>query len=184
MANLASNSDAVLPHWFVMNAYHAESKVELLLQRAQIRYYIPKRYIIKKNRHGDVRLLVPVIPNLIFVYASFHVINEFQRPLSFFSFATLPRSDGGHSTMKVPEAEMENFIKLTSHNEEQLKYYRPEELDLKKGQRIRIVGGIFDGAEGVLLKVKGIRERRLVVSLPGVISVAASHIEPDFIQLL
>ena len=57
-------------------------------------------------------------------------------------------------------------------------------MDLKKGQRIRIIGGVFDGAEGVLLKVKGIRDKRLVVSLPNLLTVAATRIEPEFIQIL
>ena len=86
--------------------------------------------------------------------------------------------------MKVPDAEMENFIRISSHSEEKLRYYRPDEVDLKKGQRIRIIGGVFDGAEGVLMKVKGIRDKRLVVSLPNLLTVAATHIEPEFIQLL
>ena len=170
--------------WFVMKAYHAELKVENLLQRADIRCYIPKHYIIKNNRYGKVRQLVPVIPGLVFVYSTYHVLNDFQRPLTFLSFATTPRLEGGHSTMKVPDAEMENFIRISSHSEEQLRYFRPEEVDLKKGQRIRIIGGTFDGAEGVLLKVKGVRDKRLVVSISNLVTVAATHIEPEFIQLL
>ena len=170
--------------WFVMNAYHAELKVENMLEREQIHYYIPKHYIIKKNRYGQTRQLVPVIPGLVFVHSTFHVLNEFQRPLSFFSFVTMPHLEGGHSTLKVPDAEMDNFIKISSHSEEKLRYYRPDEVDLKKGQRIRIIGGVFDGAEGALLKVKGIRDKRLVVSLPNLLTVAATHIEPEFIQLL
>ena len=170
--------------WFVMNAYHAELKVERLLQREQIRCFIPKHYIIKKNRYGKTQQLVPVIPGLVFVYSTFHVLNDIQRPLTFLSFATTPRLEGGHSTMKVPDAEMENFIRISSHSEEQLRYYRPEEVDLKKGQRIRIIGGVFDGAEGVLLKVKGIRDKRLVVSLPNLLTVSATRIEPEFIQIL
>lgn len=170
--------------WFVMNAYHAELKAEQILQRDGFQCYVPKRYILRRNRFGTVRMLVPVIPNLVFVRAGYHQLHAFQRNLTFLSFATMPRLDGGHSTMKVSDTEMDNFIRVTSHAEEELHYFRPEEINLTKGQRIRIIGGLFDGTEGTLLKVKGIRERRLVVSITGLVAVAATHIEPEYIQLL
>ena len=170
--------------WFVMNAYHAELKAEQILQRDGFQCYVPKHYILRRHRTGTTRMLVPVIPNLVFVRSTYHKLHTFQRTLTFLSFATMPRLDGGHSTMKVPDSEMDNFIRVTSHAEEELRYFRPEEVNLTKGQRIRIIGGLFDGTEGTLLKVKGIRERRLVVSITGLIAVAATHIEPEYIQLL
>ena len=37
---------------------------------------------------------------------------------------------------------------------------------------VRIVGGLFDGQEGVLVRVKGCRSKRVVVMVQGVIAVA------------
>ncbi len=181
---MATEKEDYTAHWYVMHAYNAEFKVEKLLERTTLRCYIPKRYMVRQNRYGKVRVLLPVIPSLVFVYGTYQEINAFQKDLSFFHFVTAARLSGGHSTLKVPDKEMEDFIRVTSDAEQELRYYRPEEINLQRGQRVRIIGGPFDGVEGVMLKVKGIRERRLVVSLPKLLSVAATYIEPEFIQLI
>ena len=62
-------------------------------------------------------------------------------------------------------------------------YYAPEELSLAKGTRVRIIGGPFDGAEGVLVKMKGHRSRRFVVSIPDII-YATTEVTPDLIEVL
>ena len=63
-------------------------------------------------------------------------------------------------------------------------YYKPIEItDAMYGKKVRIVGGTLDGYEGRLLSVKGMRKRRLIVELPGFISVAV-EVEPEYIQLL
>ena len=47
-----------------------------------------------------------------------------------------------------------------------------------------IVGGDFEGQEGVFLKVKGARDRRVVVEIQGVIAVAMATIHPDLIEVI
>ena len=58
------------------------------------------------------------------------------------------------------------------------------EIQLEKGERVRVHGGAFDMVEGVLLKVKGKRSKRVVIKIPGVTAIAASYIEPDLIEIL
>ena len=61
---------------------------------------------------------------------------------------------------------------------------RPDELQLNKGTYVKIIGGKFDGAKGELLKIKGKRSKRLVVCIPQIMAVAATHIEPEFIRVI
>lgn len=51
------------------------------------------------------------------------------------------------------------------------------------GRKVRIMGGMLDHYEGRLLSVKGMRKRRLIVELPGLIT-AAVEVEPDYIQII
>ena len=51
------------------------------------------------------------------------------------------------------------------------------------GKKIRIVGGMLDGFEGRLLSVKGMRKRRLIVEIPGLIT-AAIEVEADYLQVI
>ena len=57
-----------------------------------------------------------------------------------------------------------------------------ERLNLKRGVKVRVTGGEFEGQEGIFLKVKGARDRRVVISIQGVIAVAMVTIHPDLIE--
>lgn len=172
------------PEWFVMNAYKSERKAEEALQsNFGLEYFIPKRYIAKKIQGKMRRILVPVIPNLVFVYARYEEIEKFKHKYPFLRYATR-RIDGMNRIMKVPGNQMGNFIKVASRYEEELIYYSPDEIQLEKGIKVRILGGTFDGVEGVLLKVKGKRNKRVVIAIENVAAVSIAEIAPDLIQII
>ena len=47
-----------------------------------------------------------------------------------------------------------------------------------------LTGGDFEGQEGVFLKVKGARDRRVVIAIQGIIAVAMATIHPDLIEVI
>jgi ribosomal protein L24 len=77
---------------------------------------------------------------------------------------------------------MENFIAITEKAGERITYYEPGEILLRPGDRIRVNGGLYDGREGVIMRVKGKRRKQLVVSIPGVL-IASVEMEPDLVEL-
>lgn len=79
---------------------------------------------------------------------------------------------------------MHEFIRVAQKYEEDLTYYKPEEICLTKGIKVRVHGGVFDGVEGTLLKVKGKRSKRIVVTIPGIVAIAAAYIEPELIEII
>ena len=89
--------------------------------------------------------------------------------------------EGRRTPLVVPDSQMENFIKVASHYEADLVYYRPEELNLSKGDYVRIIGGAFNGAKGQLIKIDGKRNKRFVVTIPNILS-ATVYLEPEFMQ--
>ena len=50
-------------------------------------------------------------------------------------------------------------------------------------RKVAIVGGPLDGMTGHLLSIKGMRKRRLIVELPGMLT-SAVEVSPDYIQLV
>ena len=77
---------------------------------------------------------------------------------------------------------MQRFIAVAGTYNDHLLYFQPEELNLSKGTKVRITGGDFEGQEGVFLKVKGARDRR--VAIQGIIAVAMATIHPDLIEVI
>ena len=47
---------------------------------------------------------------------------------------------------------------------------------------MRVTDGVFKGAEGYVKRIK--KDRRLVVSIRGVVAVATSYIPPQFLEIL
>ena len=82
----------------------------------------------------------------------------------------------------VPQQQMESFIAVAGTYDEQLIYLNPDPGDFSKGDRVRILGGPFEGAEGVFVRLKG--DRRVVVEIEGVVAVATTYIHPSLLQKL
>lgn len=179
------NGNVKKAEWFVLNAYaHKTLWAEKVLGgEGGLPYFIPKRYVIRKFGATPKRMLVPLIPNMIFVHSDYASIHQLQSAFSFLGFATCLK-DGHRTPLVVPDGAMENFRKVAEHYEKDLLYFKPDEINLKRGEYIRIVGGDFNGAVGRLMHAKGRHSRRVIVEIPKLISVGTTEIEPEFIQIL
>lgn len=142
------------------------------------------QYQVDTVKNRKIRRLVPAMHNLVFVHATQEAINDFKLRSKYSIFwLTIPKDGHPHEKMVVPDKAMEDFIRVTQQNEQTVTFFRPEELNLNKGDHILIHGGVFDGVEGILLKVKGKRDRQLVVSIPG-ITAAAVSIRPEIVEVV
>lgn len=84
----------------------------------------------------------------------------------------------------VPERQMQQFIAVSSTDEEQLEWLSPEAVNLSCGDAVRVVGGPFAGQEGVLVRVPGKRSKCVVVAIQGVIAVAMTKVHPSLIEII
>lgn len=170
--------------WFAMSApYCRELEAKRLLDNRSIENFIPMCYKISVKKNKKTRVLVPAIHNLIFVRTTRSIIKETKQQISILQYIT--RTDNGKNIpVIVPDIQMQQFITVSETNNEQLIYLRPEEINLKKGTRVRILGGTFDGVEGIFVKIKGIRSRRVVVVIPGITAVVTAEIQPDLIEVI
>ena len=144
-------------------------------------YYLPKHFVLRRYATGMKRVLVPLLPSMVFVRGRFSEVHRFQSIYSFIGFATLPK-DGHRTPIVVPDPDMENFRIVADKCRDDLTYYSPREMKMHKGEYIRIIGGLFDGAVAKLVKVPGKRNRKLVVELPGIAEIATTSIEPQFVR--
>lgn len=77
---------------------------------------------------------------------------------------------------------MRSFIAVSGNYEEQIVYLDPAVTALQKGDRVRITGGVFEGVEGIILRVKG--DRRVSVCIKGVMAVATAYVHPSLMELV
>jgi ribosomal protein L24 len=120
---------------------------------------------------------------LVFVYGSDETIRDYKKGSPETVYWMMTGREPNRRKVIVTEKAMQDFIRVTQQQERQVTYFRPEELPLAKGDHIIIHGGPFDGVEGVLMKVKGHRERQLIVSIPDVAAAAVS-IRPEMVEVV
>ena len=167
--------------WYAMYAYKREMLAQQELKKAGIENFIPLCYTVKEQQGRKERVLAPAVSNLVFVRATQSALTEFKARHSYLQYIT-QREGNGRILLVVPGNQMQEFIRVASHYEEDLTYYKPEEICLTRGDRVRVHGGVFDGVEGILVKVKGKRSKRIVIQIPGIMAVAMAEIEPELIE--
>ena len=167
------------PVWFVMRfLYRHTLEMQEQLEKENIRTYTPLCYkeVIRKGK--KTRIQAPVIPSLLFVCSTREKLDPFVEADHYFQYQ-FKRGGKRDETLVVPDNQMEEFIRISEPDKNPL-YFNPQELNLTKGTKIRIVSGPMVGATGTLLKVKGAKRRRLVVSIPEILAVA---VEVDVSQI-
>ena len=152
------------------------------LEKAGLEVFTPMTRMIMTIGGRRQSRAVPVIQDLLFVLDAKETIDPFvaiYRTLQYRYLLGKTKDE----PMTVRDEEMSRFIFAVGNTETPM-FYKPGELtDAMYGKKVRIIGGMLDKYEGRLLSVKGMRKRRLIVELPGLIT-AAVEVEPDFIQII
>jgi len=173
--------------WYVLFAANGKAaKIRPFLEAAKIEYFFPLCF--RESRIKDTerkRLTVqPLLGNLLFVKSLKEcldpVLDEVKLKLKIAS-TIYYRDLGTRQLITVPEVQMRNFIAIAGSNHEHVIYLTNEEVNLQKGKRVRVTKGVFEGVEGVFMRIKG--DKRVVVVIPNLLSIAtaiipSSHVLP------
>lgn len=89
----------------------------------------------------------------------------------------------GKGFAAIPEKQMASFCLVTSSGETGLTFFADDDFTrYKQGSLVRVLKGPLKGAEGYIRRVK--KDRRLVVSIEGVVAVATSYIPPEMLEIV
>ena len=143
---------------------------------------MPLKYEVKKRCHQEQRTLVPAIAGLMFAKGTLEELKEYVSRSQFTVYLRKSTFSNKENYLTVPTKAMDDFIAVTVDHEAHISYFRPEEIKLQTGDKIRVKGGIYDGKEGVIMRIKGKRNKHLVVQIPGML-VAAIEMAPELVEL-
>ena len=174
--------------WYPMRVtYGREMKVKAELDRIGIENFVPMTYkVVESRTDGTTELrreLVPAISNLVFVRSTQERVTELKRtnevlePLRYMLDFT---NGDGPVIMTVGEREMENFMRVATMTDDSVMFLDENTIVGKEGKRVKIMGGVFEGVEGVIRRVK--RCKRVVVELEGIASVAIAHVPVGWLK--
>ncbi|MBR5684679.1 MAG: UpxY family transcription antiterminator [Muribaculaceae bacterium] len=165
--------------WYPLRVtYNRELKVKADLDSRGVTNFVPMQYRREERKGRMVKRLVPSVHNLIFVKMTPSEMTEYKKTTALPIRYIMNRET--RRPITVPNREMENFIMVAGTYEEKLVYLNPDPGDFAKGERVRVIGGPFEGAEGIFIRVKG--DRRVLINIPGVVAVASTYIHPSMIE--
>lgn len=169
--------------WFSVGCLSPQRELKVRDDARQhgLEAFVPLQYKVKTVRGQKQRALVPAIAGLIFVKGTLDEVKDYLSHSPLQVYIRKSTFSNKEDYLIVPTKAMEDFIAVTEHHEEHVTYFRPEEISLQAGDQIRIKGGVYDGREGVIMRIKGKRNKQLVVQIPGMI-VAAVEIAPEMVE--
>ncbi len=166
-------------NWFAIRVtYNREMKVKHELDSRHIENFLPMKYRIVTRGERRIKEKVPAIHNLIFIYTKREQLQELKDTTTLPIRYIMDRET--HTPIVIPARQMQSFIAVSGTLDEQLIYLEPDMSKLKKGDRVRITGGMFEGAEGYFMRIKG--DRRVVVCVQGIAAVATTFIHPTLLE--
>ena len=179
MHEQSSTEITTTTNWYALKVfYNRVAKIETLLSGRNIESYIPMRSVEQAVAGRKVRRRKPAISSLMFMRCSEAEAMELQKELM--GEVVVYRNRGERQPAAIPDSEMQMFIRVTSIDDLGLEYLGEANEEWATGDKVRVTGGIFQGAEGYIKRIKG--NHRLVVAIEGVIAVATSYIPTCFLE--
>ena len=172
------------PQWFVMrDLKRANAKLPgyKQLAEAHIEVFTPMRWRIATRRGAQIREEKPFVRDLLFAHATRSILDPIVERTPTLQYRYVR---GAYcQPMVVKDKDMQRFIGAVEASDTP-RFYLPGELSAAQcGQMIRIIGGPLNGYEGRLLSIRGSKTKRLLIELPGILSVGV-EVEPEYIQLI
>ena len=170
--------------WFALGCLSPRQEIKIRdeARKAGFDAFVPLSYEVKTIRGQKQRKLIPALSGLLFAKGELEALKDYTKGSAYPVFIRKSTFSNREDYLKIPTKAMEDFIAVTQHREEHVSYFRPEEISLQEGDHIRIKGGFYDGREGIIIRIKGKRNRHLVVQIPGFL-VAAVELSPQMIEL-
>ena len=171
----SNNAETSSLHWYALKVFFNKVfDIEILLTDYGIRSYIPCERQEKDGKR------VPATNSLMFFRTTPETASRINTLLYNKAFVYSTDTAVGKKPYAIPDREMNIFMLVCSSGETGLEYFGADDSRLHKGDRVRVIDGIFKGAEGYIRRIKG--NRRLIVSIQGVCAVATSYIPQCFLK--
>lgn len=124
----------------------------------------------------------PAIHNFVFVKADKSQLDSLKRSDMPWLRYMVVRDAEGNRIMTVPDEQMKSFIAVAGNKKERTSYMLTDNLDLSEGDRVRVIAGPFAGVEGIFIRLKGHRQKSVVVSIEGVVAIATTTIPISMVE--
>ncbi len=165
--------------WYVMKAANnrALSTKREILDPRSIVSFVPMKQSLELDRRGVKQWrTTPIFSNLVFVKTTQSTLWQLDQayPHLYASYDRTLGNIGKQAFITIPTETMEEFIAFVEDNISNLKDVDVADLNLKKGEKVRVTSGAFEGRIATLVSVKGKRSKQIVTVIDGYVAVMAT----------
>jgi len=167
-------------HWYALKVfYNRVVYLKSLLEPAGVETYVPLHTVEQFDSGRLVYVEKQLIPSLLFVRCAEQWLMDFKRVHNeVFMYYVEPET---RKPGAIRDEEMRSFILVTSADAgRNVRYFGADAPEYHTGDRVRVIDGIYKGAEGYIKRIK--KDRKLIVSVTGVAVVAVSYIHPSYLE--
>jgi transcription antitermination factor NusG len=162
--------------WFVAKTRAKQEKaIQQRLNETGIESFLPTRMEVRQWHDRKKRIEVALIPNTVFIYTdkntALSLPNSHNFPIKYMIDCN------SRSLLIVPDKQMQDFIFLLNYPDDIL--IEENHLLLGKGDKVKVIKGLFSGVEGELIRTEG--KNKVLVRLENLIAcsieVPVSYLE-------
>ena len=166
-------------HWYAAKFFIRDhEKIRSLVLQTADDTYIPMVTTAAKCGSKIVERTRPLC-SLIFFHAKHLAAIRLADTLRDLAMVYTTAGATGKQPAIIPEHEMKMFRIITSATVPGVEYFPDDLPKFREGERVRVIAGDFEGAEGTIVRIK--KDRRLVVTITGVCAVATPHLPQEFL---
>lgn len=173
-------------HWFVLRVtYQRELITKKMLDEMGITSFLPMQRIRRRNRQGRFTVVWEVaVHNYIFVYTDKPTVDSLKHTKLPWLRYCIQREGATSRIMTVAEQDMKSFIAVAGSEDEHVQFLDPQDITFTEGDRVRILSGPFEGTVGHFVRLRGKRDKCVVVRIEGIIAVATAAIPVQLVEKL
>lgn len=168
--------------WYALKVfYNRTAALREKITDPEVETYVPMQTIEKYDQSGLHYEEKPLVNSLMFIRCRESWLVSFKKvnPRDFMYYLS---SDLKHPGA-IDDEEMRMFMFVTSVDHgKNLRYFGEIDSTIKMGQRVRVIDGIYKGAEGYIKRIK--KDRKLIVAVSGVAVVAVSYIPNEYLRII
>lgn len=143
-------------------------------------YYNRVQPLIEECKMAGMEFFAPtdIIGSLLFVHCTENEVLHLAATSDVKMWVY--RNTEGTRPAAIPDREMEVFRFVVTAGHDGLEILGDDKPEYHVGERVVVTDGPFKGAEGHIKRIK--RDRRLIVTIKGVVAVATAYIHPSLLR--
>lgn len=173
------------PRWFALRTFSSATPVEIAERMpADVDKFMPTLDIVKRTPAGTLRHeQSPILKSLMFFRSTPSVATALRRTLYPHAMIyTHIDSEGNTVPSPIPEHELTMFRLVINASQPGTDIFSEssDSAGFAPGQCVRVTCGPFEGLEGTIRRIR--RDRRVVVTIQGICTIATPHIPMEFLE--